>query len=233
MIAITFALSDESKDFSRLLRDAESLGPHGFPALPCQGGAREVLLFHTGMGANRTRERLRQLWDDHPSVECVISAGYAGALDPVLSAGAIILAENYSNPERLAAAEAILEGRAHIGKLATCDTALETCQGKTQLAKATGAIAVDMETSTIAELCRERGVPLLSIRVISDTAHEELAVPFSVCFDARTERPRVGALLAFLLCHPVRIPAFIRFVRTVNRARRLLAEALWKVASGK
>jgi adenosylhomocysteine nucleosidase len=109
---------------------------------------------------------------------------------------------------------------------------LETPQAKAEFAKATGAVAVDMETATIAEQCRERGVPLLSIRVISDTARQELPVPFSVCFDVEKERPRVGALLAFLLRHPSRIRAFIRFVRTVGRARRLLSGALLDLVGG-
>ena len=161
----------------------------------------------------------------------VISAGYAAGLDPALPAGALFLAENYCDPCLLAAAQASLKGRAWTGRLATSPAVLETVRQKADFACRTGAIAADMETAAIAALCQERGVPLLSLRVISDTAREELAVPFSVCFDAEHERPRPLALAGFLLRHPSRLRGFIRFATAIGRARMRLAQALVEVVT--
>jgi len=227
MIAVTFALETESRDFERCLRRAP--GPRGLPAIRTASGWREIVVFYTGMGFERTRERLPRLFESH-CVEWVMSAGYAGGLDPALPAGALVLAENGSDPKLLASARSILKERACTGLLATSTQMQETREAKARLAKATGAIAVDMETEAIARECRDRGVPLLSLRVISDAAGEELPVPFSVCFDAVQERPRIGALLLFLACRPWRVRRFVKFARTAGRARKRLAAALLEVA---
>ncbi len=225
MIAITFALPEESRDFAHALHHAGSFGPPDCPMLLGNLGPQEVLIVHTGMGEARTRERLIPFFENHP-VERVISAGYAGGLDPLLPTGTLFLAENYSSPEWLARARALFQNRSRVGTLATAPAALETCQAKAALARRTGALAVDMETAAIAALCREKGIPLLSLRAISDNAREELAVPFSICFDAEKQRPRPFALVKFLLRHPSRLPGFIRFVAGVNLARRVLTHAL-------
>ena len=225
MTAITFALPDESRELAHALRHSGKAGASPCEALLGNLGSHELLLFHTGMGEARTRERLARFLGEYP-VERVISAGYAGGLSPVLPAGALFLARNFSTPEWLDTAETVLKGRAFLGKLATSPSVLETPAEKAWLAQETGADAVDMETAAIHALCREKGVPLLSLRVISDTAREELAVPFSVCFDAARERPRPGALLRFLLRHPSRVPGFLQFILAMNRARQTLAKSL-------
>lgn len=161
----------------------------------------------------------------------MISAGYAGGLDPSLASGDLLLGGNYSDPRLLAIARQTLGNRARAGALATSETMLETCAAKAEAAKRTGALAVEMETAAIAQSCREINLPLLSVRVVSDTANEELAVPFSVCFDSVRERPRTAALLGFLLTHPARIPRFTRFVRSITRAQRVLTAALLELAA--
>ncbi len=226
MTAITFALPEESRDFAHALRHSGVAGNDSCRALLGNLGSHEVLLFHTGMGEARTRERMARLLEEHP-VKRVISAGYAGGLDPGLSAGALFFARNYSTPQLLAQAEAILKGAAvHTGVLATTMAVLETPEDKARLARETGADGVDMETAAIDALCRERGVPMLSLRVISDTAREELAVPFSVCFDAATERPRPAALIGFLLRNPSRVRGFFHFALRMSRVRGVLTAAL-------
>ncbi len=230
MIAITFALRDESQDIARALQQPRTEGGREFPVVIGKLGGRETVIAHTGMGLDRVRERLPRLFEKC-KVESVISGGYAGGLDPSLSSGALVLAENYSHPALLAKAQAVLKERCASGLMATSSVALETPAEKAAFQRKTGALAVDMETSAIAEICAARGVPLLSLRVITDAALEELAVPFSVCFDAKTERPRIASLLAFLLMHPARIPGFARFVGGVNRSRRSLTDAIAEVVA--
>jgi adenosylhomocysteine nucleosidase len=103
---------------------------------------------------------------------------------------------------------------------------LETPEAKAEYARETGALAVDMESATVAAFFREKGVPFLALRAISDAASEPLPVPSSVWFDPREQRPRPWALIRFLLRHPRRIGPFVRFVLTIGRARRTLTAAL-------
>ncbi len=227
MLAVTFALPEESRGFARLLRHPGETGLASCRAVLGNLGSRELLLFHTGMGQARAYERLRRFLDGHPAVTGIISAGYAGGLDPALRAGTLFLARNYSAAPLLARAQAALGAAGvHTGRLATAGAVLETPRAKARFARETGAAAVDMETATIETLCRERGVPLLSLRVISDPANQQFAVPLPVCFDPIKESPRPLALLAYLLGHPSRVRGFLRFALTMDRVRAALTAGL-------
>ena len=231
MIAFVFALPEESRGLARAVEHPVRTGEPRKPDIRGKLAGREVVVIHTGMGLERARERMSRLWCKYPEIQCVIGAGYAGGLDPGLPSGGVVLGENYSTPEMLGWAVCVLEGRCRAGVISTSPVVLETCAEKAAHARATGAIAAEMETSAVVEACRAQGVPFLAVRVISDTACEELAVPFSVCFDAVLERPRTIALLGFLARNPKRVPAFARFVRDIGRAQRVLTGTLIALAS--
>src|SRR4051794_39003347 len=132
MIAVTFALPSESKDFVRLLG----------------AGRQGIEVFHTGMGAAVTNARLEALLDSEP-VEFLISSGFAGGTDDSLRVGDLLLAGNISDPELLARARELLN--CPVGKLATTDRILESAEDRAAFARQHGAVAVDMETETIAQ----------------------------------------------------------------------------------
>ena len=225
MIAVVFALPEESQDLTRALSNAARVGAPELAAVSGTLGQTPVLVVHTGMGQARALRGMQRLWDEF-RVQHVVSAGFAGGLDPQLQSGALLLGENHSNPELLSIAQSVFEERAVTGMLATGDAVLETVAAKAEFARQSGAAAVDMETAAVSGFCREHGIAILSIRVISDTAHDELPVPLSVWFDVAKQRPRPLALVAFLLRRPLRIPGFVRFVLSVNRARRVLTAGL-------
>jgi len=226
MIAVAFALPEESRDLVAAMRCPLRTGSPELPVVSGKLGSQEVIIFHTGMGSVSARQQLGLFWQAHGSerFECAIGAGFAGALDTSLPAGTLILAENY--PQLLPRARAILEDRARVGRLATAQAVLETPQAKAECAKQTGAIAVDMETASVAAFFEEKSVPFLALRVISDTARETLPIPSVVWFDARSQRPRPWALMSFLVWHPSRLLPFVRFVQTIRRVRQTLTEAL-------
>ena len=205
MIVLTFAVPHESHDMRR------ALGKN--PAL------RDVRLAHTGIGTAAAEECVRALLTEHRP-RWLLSAGYAGALDPALAHAELFLATNFTAPEFLG------RSRARRGTLTTQENAAETPSQKAALARSTGAQAVDMETSAIARVCAEMGVPMLSLRVISDTATAHIPVPLTVSYDLARQRPRVGALLAFLAKNPARILPFARFVRSLAPARAALTSAI-------
>ena len=233
MIALTFALSDESRDvLARLHREPGVASRRQRVATGTFAGV-PVTILHTGVGAAAAcRARLTALLARPQRPDAVIASGYAGGLHADLRAGDLVLDENVSDPKLTSLARAVLTGcRLHVGAITTQPRTIESTADKAALASATGAIAVDMETGWIAEACRAAGVPLLALRVISDDAHTDFPVPAAIMFDQVKQRPRVVALPLWLLAHPGHIAPFVRFVRGLAPARRRLTDALEKVVS--
>ena len=149
----------------------------------------------------------------------VISAGYAGALQPGQAVGDLVLGENYSSPALRREALLHLVGeRVRIGALLTESVAIENAAAKKALHDATGALAVDMETAWIARVCAAATVPLLSLRVISDAADQDFPVPGRVLYDSVRQRPRYLVLPVWMALHPWRDRA-VRALRARPRAR--------------
>lgn len=217
MIVITFAIPDESRDIRRAMHGIGRLEDWTVGKL----GAAEVLLAHTGVGHEAARASVaRVLARRQP--RCVIAAGFAGALDPSLRVGDVIVAENFTTPALLACCRF----PHRLGALTSQPHPVESAAAKRSLAAATGALAVDMETAAIAAECTRAGVPLLAVRAISDAAAEPLPVPFAEWFDMTRQHPRPLRLLRHLARHPSAIGPFVSFLRGLPRARAALGRAV-------
>jgi hypothetical protein len=91
---------------------------------------------------------------------------------------------------------------------------------------------VDMETEFIARACAAHGIPLLSLRVITDTPTALFPAPPDVLFDVEQQRPRLNRLAMFFLAHPNRLPRLFGFAWTIGHARKVLASALVAAVCG-
>ena len=83
-----------------------------------------------------------------------------------------------------------------------------------------------METGAIAGVCNAHGVPLLSLRAISDSPTEPFPVAAHILFDIEQQRPNYGRLAAYLLRDPASIPKLLRFSKQIARARDKLTNAI-------
>jgi adenosylhomocysteine nucleosidase len=166
----------------------------------------------TGLGSTESRHTAR--------FAAVINAGFAGALDPALRAGALVCESSHT---RLlwAARDA---GCAPV-PFAHSDRILITPAEKSALRAATEADAVDMESAALRAVCARRGIPFLNLRVISDAADEAMPLDFNRCCtpDLRLQIHRV---LLELAKSPARLPRLLAFHRTVRRCAATLATAL-------
>src|SRR5262245_12252727 len=142
-------------------------------------GGKLLALIVTGMGREAARRGAELLVDGHRP-RLVLSAGFAGALDPALPRNTIVLASEVADlegnrirvdgsprPEGDAA-------RARSGRLLTVDHIIRTAAEKAELRARHNADLVDMETFAVAALCAERSIPFQSVRVISDDATVDL-----------------------------------------------------------
>jgi len=230
MIAITFALPAESSDFVRLLEKPSLNSREGVENIRGRLGGKLVDVIHTGVGKMVCRERMEVMLR-RESFDYLISTGFAGALEKDLRVGHLLVAENYSSPKLLLESphlELADEGT-FLGRLATVPRMIESTGQREMLNKRTGAVAVDMETETIAELCAAHDLPMLSLRAISDGAEQPFPAPAKVLFDLAKQKTDFIRLGSYLLVHPAAIVRLNAFRRRIALARKVLTDALVRI----
>jgi len=231
MIAITFALSAESSRLVGLLREkkraSSSGGKIGYGKIENQS----VAILHTGVGRKSCQLKIDNfLRTEQPPR--LISSGFAGAAREDFQVGDLIVAENFSDRESLSAAQRILaNGNLRTAKLFTSTTIVDSIDARNEIARTNGADAVDMETEVIAQACSVRGVPMLSLRVISDSLREPFPLPPSILFDMERQRTNAAKLSLYLINHPGALFDLLRFARQITQARRILTDAIITLVS--
>lgn len=230
MIIITFAMQEESKDLVPLLKNAVLRGERSdLPIIEGSLDGKAVTLVHIGVGPQSAEQRLRAsgVLAAPEKPRLLICPGYGGGLAAQLRHADLLLVENFSDPALLLqAAEIVGMDRVHRGNLTSEMVVIDSAADKAALCTRTGALAVDMETGAIAQVCAEAGVPLLALRVISDDAQTTLPVPGYLLWDLETQRPPIGRLLWHLVTHPGRIGPFVHMLKSLGPARARLTETL-------
>lgn len=230
--AIIFALGVESGPTEDLLAGAIRIRGSGFHLLEGGISGRRVVILRSGAGQSQAAKAAELLIETHRP-KTVISAGFAGGLTPSIKRGSILLANcvqdssgrqiildkssapsNDLNQEQLVQFPAIENPsdysqikwpNFHIGKLLTLDRIIREPSEKQSLNEKHQALAVDMETYAIAEVCLRHKTPLSSIRVINDASDELLPPDVERLLHQKTEAARLGAAFAAILRRPTSI----------------------------
>ncbi len=224
MIAVTFALRAESSEFLSRLRNKSRANQNGTRIIRGNIDDREIQVLHTGVGERVCRERVGKFLEDQ-QFDLLISSGFAGALNDQLQIGDLLLAKNFSTVD-LNEKQSFSTFPIHTADLLTASALIESSEERNNVARASGAAAVDMETEFIARACAARGVPLLSLRVITDTPREPFPAPSTILFDIDQQRTHMLKLAMYFLAHPNRIPRLTRFAKRIAQTRKTLANAL-------
>jgi len=224
MIAVTFALPAESSEFLRRLGNKFCTDRNGTRIIRGTVDDREIEVLHTGVGEKVCRQQVEKFLKDQ-QFEFLISAGFAGALNDQLHPGDLLMAKNFSTLD-LNDSRSFSRLPIRTANLLTTPALIDSGKQRKRVARESGASAVDMETEFIARACAEHGIPLLSLRVITDTPREPFPAPPKILFDIERQRTHLVKLARFLLAHPNHIPRLIEFARRIARARKILATAL-------
>jgi len=231
MIAVTFALPAESSDFLRHLRNQSRTDRSGIRTIRGTIEDRAVEVFHTGVGEKVCRQRVAEFLQDQ-QFDLLISSGFAGALNDTLQIGDLLLAKNFSTVELTEVGSSFSRLPIHEADLLTVRALIDSNDERNKIARTSGAAAVDMETEFIARACAEHGIPLLSLRVITDTPSEPFPAPPNVLFDIEQQQTRFLTVATFFIARPNRVPQLIQFARRIARVRKILASALFDVMRG-
>jgi adenosylhomocysteine nucleosidase len=206
LFVVTFAVKEEASPF---LRSAEK--------------AAHLRTLITGMGRDNARKAAQRiLAQERPG--CVITAGFAGGLNPEIPTGTVI----YSALPGSSLASNLEKTGARPVRFHCAERIAVTVEEKALLRQQTGADAVEMESAVIEEVCRESNIPSATVRVISDAAGENLPLDFNQLLTSRFQI-HFGKLARELLVAPGKIPALLRLRKQTARAARRLAATLLAV----
>ena len=181
----------------------------------------------TGMGRKNAAESLREAVAA-VEPERVLTCGFAGGLNPALTLGTVVFDHDFD----AGVAEALAELGALPAKFHCSKRVAITAAEKRALWESTGADAVEMESSVIRNLCREWRIPSATIRVISDTAHDDLPIDFNALMTS-DDRIHYGKLALAILGAPRKISQLIAFQRQTMTAARELGRMLNELFSAR
>lgn len=181
----------------------------------------EVLI--TGMGAGNAQSAVeKRLRADPPTL--VITSGFAGGLNPMLETGRVVFEadpESHLTP-------ALKNAGACPVRFRCVERVLSAAKEKIALWESSGCDAVEMESGVIRRLCRELGIPAATVRVISDSAAEDLPLDFNRLMRADMSLDYLG-LARTLARSPQKIPSLLKFQGRVKDAAQSLAAVLARV----
>jgi adenosylhomocysteine nucleosidase len=202
---IVFALPIEADAFGRCVRDVVSLEAAGLTFHEGRIDGRSIAWCVGGAGAAAATKATRLLIAGHrPRI--VVTAGFAGGLDPALSRGTVVLPTRalcqsgrspleLITPTEPTGTSASSPTGPSGGIIVSVADVVTSTAAKQALAAATGALVVDMETYAVAEAARDAGLPCAAVRVVSDTAGQELPREVTALARPQSGMRRLGAAL--------------------------------------
>lgn len=206
VIGVVCALHLEVAPFLERCQQLKVESGNGLTFRGCRLHGMRICVVEGGTGMPLARQATHALIDAfQPS--WILSVGFSGALVDHLRIGDIVVADgitSHSGRERLGIdvkMSAAPEAGLHVGHLCTTDHIVRRVDEKRELSQSTGAIAVDMESLGVAEVCRERPTKFMAVRVISDDLAGDLP-PEVLAILGPKGTIRAGALFGSILKRP-------------------------------
>jgi len=232
-VGLVFALGIEQGGLEDLLGGVVVTQGTDFIARQGSLKGRNVVLIEAGVGPLAAARGTQALLAGHrPS--WVISAGFSGALDPRLKRGEIIMADSIADgdghrlsidfkisPEAVAATPGL-----HVGRLLTVDRIVRLPAEKRELGQRHEALAVDMESWAVGEVCRQAKTRFMAVRIVSDAVDDELPADIERLAKQKTPAARLGAAAGAIFRRPASIKDMLKLKEDALVASDKLAKFL-------
>ena len=253
-LLICFALKEEAAPFQKIAAGKVASAQAASILITGIGKKNTEKSVHEFLNSCRSRGNETQIKNilETPYVvsynpNLVLTCGFAGGLNPELKLGDVVFeltdrrgefhepqtksesgARSARPSESLSLREKLLATGAKPAKFFCADRIATTVAEKRKLRDETGADAVEMESEAIHAVCRERGIPCVTVRVISDTAHEDLPLDFNALAKPDMSLD-YGKLLWTVAKSPGKIGGLLRLKKCFRFAAERLAEVLAKI----
>jgi adenosylhomocysteine nucleosidase len=200
--------------------------------------SKAVLLLRTGVGPQKTARRLEEIEEAH-NPQCVLSIGCAGALSPDIGTGDVVISERliddaaggrayHPSPALVETAKDCCKRLGlpfHVGGTASTPSVVATTRDKKDLAAKYGAVAVDMESAQVAAWADKIGIPMLSVRTISDSSADRIPPEIAAIVD-RDGRMRLLKTFAFCVGRPRLFLELLRLKSGFDRSIGILEKVV-------
>lgn len=193
------------------------------PGGPYQIGGQ--LLYISGIGASRAERACSVLLD--AGISGLVSWGTAAALASDLACGSLLLPAHVYGPSghlpcsdswRAAISQKLESVLQTVDEpIAHCETVLQSQALKRACRDASGAGAADMESAVIAAIAKQRDVPFVALRAVSDTLETRIPDIARNAVDAYG-RAALAPLAAGLLRQPGAAVQLLHLARGFRRA---------------
>jgi len=211
-LGIIFALAIEAGCFVDTLSQVRATRGNGFIARQGRYNNRDIVLVESGSGGGCAAKATHAMIDAHRP-RLIVSAGFAGGLNPRAKRQDLVVATSLVNTQ---GSEFMLDPAAlvpwldevrnlHRGRILAFDRVVRLREEKQQLGCQHDALAVDMETFAVAEVCRERDVDLLAIRAISDAVDDELPPDIGKLLAQKSFAGQLGAAVGSIFRRPAAV----------------------------
>lgn len=188
-----------------------------------------IAIVESGTGQVRARRAVQALVDAHHP-HWIVSTGFAGALQPGMKVGQILVANRVMTPGQPEILNDVqMASDPHhawiVGGLLTVDHIVRTVEEKTSLGEAYGCHGVDMETYAVAEYCKTTRQKFFAVRAISDDLSSDLPAEV-LSLMGPTGAVRMGAVIGALWKRPGSVQDMWRLREQAHHSAEQLASFL-------
>ena len=194
MIGIIFAMKEEIDEFLKLVTDIETIYIFDLTFYRCRLGNKKMILVESGIGKVNAA-RATQILIDNMMVDYIFNIGVAGSVSDKVNVFDIVLGSKlvqhdfditafnhekgyipnigvYMNSDEYLlelARNTKVDTNVHEGVIASGDIFVTSPEMSKKICTKFNALAVEMEGSSIAQVCKLCHIPYLVIRSISDS----------------------------------------------------------------
>jgi len=216
-VVVCFALAEEAGAFKKICGD-------------------KVPVFLTGIGRENAEKATREFLAAHtPLPSLLMTCGFAGGLiadlklgDVVFEIPSVLAHGDQGNNVFAGIRSRLAAAGAREAKFYCADRIATTVADKKKLREETGADAAEMESGAVQAVCGSQGIPCVTVRVISDTANEDLPLDFNQ-FLKEDKSMDMSKLMMAVAKAPWKMGALMELQKNTKLAAHRLADVLVKV----
>jgi uridine phosphorylase len=243
-ILVCFALKEEAAPFRKITagKSGVSILLTGIGRRNAEKSLREFLNSSRSRGnETQIKEKSETPYVVSYGPTLVLTCGFAGGLNPDLKLGDVVFEigrsrgnetqiemGNKSETPYVVSCDKLVAAGAKPAKFFCADRIATTVAEKKKLRDETGADAVEMESAAIHAVCAEKHIPCATVRVISDTANENMPLDFNAL--AKPDKNLdFGKLFLAIAKSPGKIGALMELQKKTKFAAEQLAGVLAKI----